>query len=121
MYEYAQKIWNGKKWKLTYQYVYQENKYSEINNERIVDFSNLSWIECVGWCNNNIEYVKIKRTLKKDFKIKIKIYTGSIFYNGYITITKKNYKKFKVGTIYTKIVSSKDKQQELIDNYIKNN
>lgn len=43
--------------------------------------------------NNNIEYVKIKRTLKKDFKIKIKIYTGNIFYNGYITITKKNYKK----------------------------
>ena len=119
MYEYEQKIWSGKKWEPTFQLYLQDKKYSETNDEKIVDFANLTWIECLEWCHNNIEYVEIKQTWRKELKIKIDI--GNVFSGRCITVTKKNYKKFKIGTIYTKVVSPKDKQQELIDNYIKNN
>lgn len=116
MYEYEQKIWNGKKWEPTY-HPARDRKYSEKNNEEIIDFTNLNWIECMEYCYNNIEYIEFKKTWRE--KIKIKIYTGDIFSNKYITLTEKNYKKFKIGMIYTKNITLKDKQKELIDSYIK--
>lgn len=118
MYEYEQKIWNGKKWEPTYSPVVRTIRQSEINNEKIVDFASLNWIECLNWCNDNIKYVEIKKTWRKN--LKIKIYTGDIFSNKCITLTEKNYKKFKVGDIYTKIITTKDRQKKLINDFVEN-
>lgn len=117
MYEYEQMFWNGKKWEPIFDSYLRDKGQSETNDEKITDFANLSWIECIEYCYNNIENIKIKQTWRKE--LKIKIYTGDIFLSHCTTLTEKNYKKFKVGTIYTKIVTLKDKQQELIDNYIR--
>ena len=117
MYEYEQKFWNGKKWEPIYSPILKDKKYSETSNEEVVNFADLSWIECIKYCYNNIENIEIKQTWRK--KLKIRIYTGDVFFNGCTTLTEKNYKKFKVGIIYTKVVTLKDKQQALINDYIK--